>query len=145
MIAANRLSAEKPVSMLTDFKTFGFFWLANDTEAKPAVFTTWFANAHKAATFACMLLNPELIQEENAQKFPTYERRLILQELAVLEEENENVGDLSDFIDEMSPLERKVYSINKNLSWFRRYIPPAYQQSFVRKVFVCDGILDYVY
>ncbi|CAG8613974.1 2084_t:CDS:1 [Paraglomus brasilianum] len=122
--------------MLTDFKTFGFFWLANDTEAKRAVFTTWFANAHKAAAFARMLLNPELIQEENAQKFPTYERRLILQELAVLEEEN----DLSDFIDEMSPLERKVYSINKNLSWFRRYIPPAYQQSFVRKVFVRDGI-----
>jgi len=58
----------------------------------------------------------------------------------VLEEENENVGDLSDFIDEMSPLERKAYNINKNLSWFRRYIPPAYQQSFVRKVFVRDGI-----
>jgi hypothetical protein len=130
--------------MLTDFKKFGFFWLANGIEAKPTVFSTWFTNAYKAAVFARILLNPELIQEESAQEFPIYERRLVLQELAVLEEENEDVGDLSDFIDEMSPLERKAYSINKNLRWFRRYIPPAYQQSFVHKVFVRDGVLDYV-
>src|SRR5438128_1815429 len=145
LIAANTISAEKPIVILTDFERFGFFWVAYHNQSELAVFTAWFDDTHVAATFACMVLNPELIQAEIADQFPTYERRVVPHELTVIDEDYEDVGNLDDFVNEMTPLECEAHEINKKLRWLHRHIPPAFCKLLAHKVVVRDGVLENLY
>jgi hypothetical protein len=142
LIAANLISAEKPVAMLTDFAAFHFFWVGYNNQ-QPAVFTAAFTDTHEAATFARMVLDPEL--EEIPEDFPTFDQRATLEEVLEVEEDNDDVGNLDDFIDEMTPLERKAHKINKNLQWIHRHIPPAFCESLAHKVVVRNGVLENLY
>jgi len=147
LIAANTISAEKPIVILTDFEKFGFFWVAYHNQSELAVFTAWFDDTHVAATFARMVLNPDLIRGEIADQFPTYERRVVPHELTVINEDNdsEDVGNLDDFVDEMTPLEREAHEINKKLQLLHRHVPPAFSKLLAHRVVVRNGVLENLY
>jgi len=66
LIAANAVSEMKPVAILTDFKTFEFFWIGqvedssiSVSNANFRVYGTKFEDVHQAASFTRMLLNPQ--------------------------------------------------------------------------------------
>jgi len=88
LIAANVLSSKRPVAILTDFSVFSFFWISKQiSSASLTLFSTGFSNAYQAATFARLILNPELLaqekNEEIQQMFPFFERRAVLEYKAV--------------------------------------------------------------
>ena len=130
---------------MTDFLIFGFFWVAYHNQSELAVFTTWLDDIHVAATFARMVLNPDLIQGEIADRFPTYERRVVPHELTVIDEDNEDVGNLDDFLDEMTLLEREAHEINKKLRLLHSHIPPAFSKLLAHRVVVRNGVLENLY
>jgi len=50
--------------------------------------------------------------------------------LTVIEEESD-VGNLDDFIDELTPLELEAHKMNKCLRWLCNFVPPAYKNYFL--------------
>ncbi|CAG8671187.1 3343_t:CDS:2, partial [Paraglomus occultum] len=125
LIAANVLSSKRPVAILTDFSVFSFFWISKQTSSvSPTIFSTGFSDVYQAATFARLILNPELLtQEENEeiqQTFPFFERRAELEYRAVEDVNVDNdVGNLDDFVEEMTPLEYDAHKMTKKLARFR--------------------------
>src|SRR5437764_7997841 len=90
LMAANVLSSKRPVAILTDFSIFSFFWISKQiSSASLMLFSTGFSNAYQVATFARLILNPELLaqekNEEIQQMFPSFERirRAVLEYRAV--------------------------------------------------------------
>ena len=114
--------------VLTDFQKFGCFWI-EELFGKPTVNAAWTEDIQKAATFVRLLLKPDLIQEDNKNCLPMFDRRalILIEPLHKIEEESD-IGNLDDFIDELTPLELEAHKINKHLRWLCNFVPPAYQK-----------------
>jgi len=150
LIAANVLSSRRPVAILTDFSAFSFFWISKQTSSvSPTIFSTGFSNAYQAATFAHFILNPELLaqekNEEIQQTFPLFERRAELEYKSAEDVDIGNdVGNLDDFAEEMTPLEYDAYKMMKKLAQFRPLVPLIYHQWFPHRVVVQDNVLTMI-
>ena len=134
---------EKPIVVLTDFQKFGCFWIEK-LFGKPTVHAAWTEDIQKAATFVRLLLKPDLIQEDNKNCLPMFDRRALIEPLHKIEEESD-VGNLNDFIDELTPLELEAHKMNKRLQWLHNFVLSAYQKLLPHRAVVHDGILDCVY
>lgn len=123
--------------MLTDFSsTFKFFWIGQSQNSKisdiSAVCTTSFDDIHQASTFARALLAPDQVVNhmslKNRNSLPLNEKRNVITELTYDESGDNDIADLGDFIDEMSPEERTAYEITKKLKRFLPSVPPTFRE-----------------
>ena len=139
------------MAILTDFSVFSFFWISKQiSSASLTLFSTGFSNAYQAATFARLILNPELLaqekNEEIQQMFPSFERRAVLEYRAVEDVDvySDDVGNLDDFIEDMTPLEYEAHEMTKKLVRFRPHVPPIYRRWFPHRVVVHDNVLKMI-
>ena len=76
---------------------------------------------------------PELLaqekNEEIQQMFPSFERRAVLEYRAVEDVDvySDDVGNLDDFIEDMTPLEYEAHEMTKKLVRFRPHVPSIYR------------------
>ncbi|CAG8667170.1 2456_t:CDS:2, partial [Paraglomus brasilianum] len=117
LFAANAVSSEKPIVLLTDLQqTYIFFWLGySPCETTPVtspqtpkltVYGTKFDNIHQAATFARILLDPSQLRNAsvNIQNcFPVFDKRAQTMDLrSYIIPEDGDIGNMDDFKDEMT-------------------------------------------
>jgi hypothetical protein len=142
LFAANAISSEKPVVLLTDFQqTYSFFWLGySQCETTPAtllqtpklvIFGTKFNDIHQVATFARILLNSDQLRNAsvNIQKhFPVFDKRARLTDLrSYIIPEDDDIANMDDFEQEMTSEERTSHEIRKRLKKALPLVPPAYR------------------
>lgn len=148
LFAANAISSEKPVVFLTDFqRTYTFFWLtyihhetflAESSQTSTLTLTvcgTKFGTIHQAATFARTLLEPEQLtnnhdQERIQNHFPFFEKRARVKNPVTEDSYDEDIANLDDFEDEMTPQERISHEMTKKLRKMLPFVPNRFHDYY---------------
>jgi len=143
LFAANAVSSEKPIVLLTDLQQMHFFfWLGySPCETTPVtslqipkltIYGTKFDNIHQVATFARILLDPSQLRNAsvNIQNcFPVFDKRAQIMDLRsyIIPEDDGDIGNMDDFKDEMTAEECTSHEITKRLKKMLPLVPPTYR------------------
>jgi len=128
LVAANVHSSKRPVALLTDFITYQYYWIGQELNFFK-IYTTIFTDSYEAASFArLLLLTPEqLAKKKISENFPSFEKRVTIEPAEPIYYNDDDIGDLGDFQEEMTPEERIAYEVTKKFSKIRPFIPHPFR------------------